>query len=118
MDVHKPAFLKETVYGERGGAPDAEDGGKEVCPGAQMLDGPQKFHAVAFFLQGVVRRGHTLHLNRGGFQFQRLFCLRGKDDRPGGAQGGSHVLRGDLRVVGQRGGVHHDLQVPETGTVI
>ena len=72
----KPRLLEELMHGIGRRAADPEGGGKQVGPGAQMLDGPQEFHAVALFLQGIVGGGRALHGDLGSLQLQGLLGLR------------------------------------------
>ena len=95
-----------------------EGGGEQVRPGPQVGDGTQVLHAVALLLQGVVRGGDPLHLNRRGLHLQGLLGLGGEHQRAGDDEGRAHVLGGDVLIVVQGIGVHHHLQVPEAGAVV
>ena len=64
VDIYEATALEELVDGGGRHAADPEGGGEQVGAGPQMLDGPQELHAVALFLQGIVRGGLALHLDR------------------------------------------------------
>ena len=118
VDVDEAPLLEELMNGVGRHAPHPEHGGKQVRPGPQVLDGTQKLHAVALFLQGVVGGGGALHLDGGGLQLQGLLGLRRQDDGAGDDQGGAHVLGGDILIVLQRPGLHDHLEILEAGPVV
>ena len=118
VDIDKAPLLEELMDGVGRYAPHPEGGGEEVGAGPQMLDGPQEFHAVALFLQGIVRGGHALHSDGGSFDLQRLLGLRRQHHGAGDDQGGTHVLAGDLLVIFQGTRVHNHLEVAEAGAVV
>ena len=95
-----------------------EGGAEKVGAGTEMLNGAQKFHAVALLLQGIVGRGLALHLDGGGFDLQRLLGLGRQHHGAAHDQGGAHILRGDLLVVIQLLGAHDHLQIFEAGAVV
>ena len=83
-----------------------------------MLDGAQKFHTMTFFLEGIVRGRDTLYLYRGGFNFQRLFCLRGQYDFTSDNEGCAYILPSDFLIIFQYSGIQNHLQIFEAGAVI
>ena len=82
-------------------AANPEGGGKQIGPGTQMLDGPQELHAVALFLQGIVRRGPALHGDLGSPQLQGLLGLRRQHHGAPDDQGRAHVLPRDFLIIMQ-----------------
>ena len=101
-----------------GHAAHPEHGGEQVGAGTKMLDGPQKFHAVALLLQGVIRGGDALHLDLAGLQFKGLLGLRGQHQLSAHDQGRAHVLVGDLVVIIQASPLEHHLQRLEAAAVV
>ena len=83
-----------------------------------MLDRPQELHAVALFLEGIVRGGSAFHGNLRGFQLQRLLGVGSQSYHAGDDQSRAHILGGNILVMIQRPGFHDDLEVPEAGTVV
>ena len=118
VDIDEAPVLEEGVYGVGRHGPDPEHGGEQVGTGPQMGDGAQVLHAVALFLQGVVRGGHALHHNGAGLHLQRLFGLRREHHSSLYDQGRAHVLGRDLLIIIQHIGVHDHLQVPKAGAVV
>ena len=64
-----------------------------------MGDGPEILHSVALFLQGIFRRGGTLHTDVRSLEFDGLLGLRGIDQGTGNHQGGTHILLGNVLIV-------------------
>ena len=83
-----------------------------------MLNGPQELHAVALFLQGVVRGGGALHGDLRGLQLQGLLGIGGQGHHAGDDQGRAHVLGRDVLVIVQRAGLHDYLEIAEAGAVV
>ncbi len=99
-------------------AADPEGGGEEIGAGAQMLDRPQEFHAVALFLQGIIRRGDALHRDLNRLQLKGLLGLRGQDQLTPDDQGRAHVLPGDLLIIFKASALEHHLQRLEAAAVV
>ena len=116
--IHKTPALEKLMHrvGRRGA--DAERGGEQVGAGPQVLDGPQEFHAVALFLQGIVRRGPALHGDLGSPQLQGLLGLRRQHHGAPDDQGRAHVLSRDFLIIMQFIGAHDHLQIAEAGAVV
>ena len=83
-----------------------------------MLDGAQKFHAVALFLQGIVRRGDALHRDFAGLQLKGLLGLRRQHQGAADDQRRAHVLPGDLIVIFQAPALKDHLQRLEAAAVV
>ena len=118
MGIDEAPVLEEAVDGVGGHRAHPEGGGEQVGAGAQVLDGAQKLHAVALFLQGIVGGGGALYGDGDGLYLQRLLGLGGEDHRAGDDEGGPHVLTGDLLVVVQGVSIHDHLEVLEAGAVV
>ena len=73
---------------------------------------------MALFLKGIVGSGGALHRDGDGFELQGLLGLWGQDHSAGDDQCRAHVLRGDLGVVGQGGGLHDHLEIFEARAVV
>ena len=118
VNIYEAPALEKLMHGIGRRAADPERGGKQIGPGAQMLDGPQEFHTVALFLQGIVGGGPALHGDLGGLQLQGLLGLRRQHHGAPDDQGRAHVLRSDLLIVMQLVGAHDHLQIAEAGAVV
>ena len=118
VDIDKAAVLEELVYRRRRDAADAEHGGEQVGPGPQVLDGAQEFHAVALFLQRVVRRGDALHRDLRGLELKGLLGLGREHELALYNKSRADVLVRDLVVIGQIPPVEHDLQALVAGAVV
>ena len=118
LGVDEAPLLEELVDSISRHAPHPEGGGEQVGPGAQMLNGPQELHAVALFLQGVVRGGGALHGDLRGLQLQGLLGIGGQGHHAGDDQGRAHVLGRDVLVIVQRAGLHDYLEIAEAGAVV
>ena len=118
VDIDEAPVLEEAVDGVGSHAPHPKGSGKQVGPGAQMLDGAQELHPVALLLEGVVRGGGALHRDGGGLYLQGLLGPGGQDHLAHDHKGRAHVLSGDLLIILQHIGVHDDLQVLKAGAVV
>ena len=118
VDIYEATALEELVDGVGCYAADPEGSGEQVGAGPQMLDGPQELHAVALFLQRIVRGGLALHLDGGGLYLQRLLGLRRQHHGATDDESGAHVLPGDLLIIIQLISGHDHLQILEAGAVI
>ena len=56
VDIHKALALEKVMHGLCRHASHTKYRGEQVGAGTKMLDRPEKFHTVALFLQGIVRR--------------------------------------------------------------
>ena len=83
-----------------------------------MLDGAQEFHGMAFFLQGIIGGGGTLHGDLRRVDFEGLLGLRGEQQLPGNDEGGPDILAGDLIKVCDLIRFKHDLQIAEIAAVV
>ena len=118
MDVDEATVLEEGVDRMGRHAAHPEHCGEQVGAGPQMGDGPQVLHTVALLLKGIIGGGSAFHRNGSCLHLQRLLGLGGQHQGTGDDQGRAHVLSGDLLIIIQHIGVHHHLEVPETGTVV
>ena len=118
VDIHKAPALEELMHGIGRRAANPEGSGKQIGPGTQMLDGPQEFHAVALFLQGIVGGGPALHGDLGSPQLQGLLGLRRQHHGAPDDQGRAHVLSRDFLIIMQFIGAHDHLQIAEAGAVV
>ena len=83
-----------------------------------MLDRAQKFHAVALFLQRIVRRGNALDGDFLGLELKGLLGLGREDERSPYDQRGADILMGDLVVIMQPASLEYDLQRLEAAAVV
>ena len=118
LHVYKAPLLEKLMHGVSCHGAHTEGGREKVGPGPQMLDGPQELHAVALFLQGIIRSGLALHFHAGCLHLQRLLGLRGQHHSASDDESGAHILPGDLLIIVQHGCVQHHLQVLKAGAVI
>ena len=118
VDVDEAALLEKLMHGLGGDGAHAEGGREEIGAGPEMLDGAQKFHAVALLLQGVVRGGHALHRDLVGLELKGLPGLGRERQNAADDQGRAHVLVGDLVVIVELAALEHDLQGFEAGAVV
>ena len=76
-----------------------EGSGEQVGPGTQVLDSAQELHAVALFLQGIVRSGLALHLHTAGLYLQGLLGLRGQHHGAMHHQRCAYILTRDFLII-------------------
>ena len=76
VDIHKALFLEKAVNGKGRRRTHPERRAERIGTRAQMGDGAQIFHGVAFFLQGIVGGGSAFHFDFLGMDFKGLLCLR------------------------------------------
>ena len=79
VDIDKATLLEELMHRLCRYAAHSEHCRKQVGAGTQVLNGAQKLHAVALFLQGVVGGGSAFNGDLGGLELKRLLCLGGED---------------------------------------
>ena len=118
VHIHKAALFEEFMHGLRRHAADAERRVEEVRARAQMLDRAQELHAVAFFLQRIVRRGDALYRDLGGLELKRLLGLGRQDEDALDDEGGADVLARDLVIIGELLALHDDLQAFDRAAVV
>ena len=118
VDVDKAALLEKLVHGLRRDAADAERGVEEVRARAQMLDRAQELHAVALFLQRIIRRGDALDLNVRGLELKRLLGLGRQREDALDDKGGADVLLCHLVVICELLALHDDLQALDRAAVV
>ena len=99
MDIDKAAVVEKRVDRIRGFAAYAENRRKQIGAGTQIRLFTQVFHAVALFLQRIIRCGRALDGDSGRLNLERLLILRREQNRPGNGKGGTDVLRSDFIVV-------------------
>ena len=76
MDIYETSLLEELMDGKSDQRADTEYCLESICPGTQMGNGPQIFHAVTFFLQRIVCGRISLHSYLLCLDLKRLFCIR------------------------------------------
>ena len=118
LDVDKTAVLEERVHRLRGHAADAERRAEEVRARAQVLDRAQKLHAVALFLQRIVRCGRALDRHAVGLELERLLGVRCEHELAVHDERRADVLAGDLVVIFELAALEHDLQALEAAAVV
>ena len=118
LDVDEAAVLEERVHRLRGHAADAERRAEEVRARTQMLDRAQELHAVALFLQRIVRRGHALDRDAVGLELKRLLGIRREHELAVHDERRADVLAGDLVVIFELAALEHDLQALEAAAVV
>ena len=96
----------------------AEDGGKEVGAGSEVLDGAQKLYAVALLLERVIGGGNALNGDFVGLELKGLFGLGGADERAVDDKGGTDVLVGDLVIIFKLAALKNDLQRFKAAAVV
>ena len=118
LDVDEAAVLEERVHRLRGHAADAERRAEEVRARTQMLDRAQELHAVALFLQRIVRCGRALDRDAVGLKLERLLCIRREHELAVHDERRADVLAGDLVVIFELAALEHDLQALEAAAVV
>ena len=118
LDVDKAAVLEERVHRLRGHAADAERRTEEVRARAQVLDRAQELHAVAFFLQRVVRCGRALDRDAVGLELERLLGVRCEHELAVHDERRADVLAGDLVIIFELAALEHDLKALEAAAVV
>ena len=116
--IHEPAALEKLMHRLRRDASHAERRGEEIRAGSEMLYSAQKLHAVALFLQGVIRRGRALDSYFVRLELKQLLCLRREDERAMDDERRADVLPGDLLVIFERAALKHDLKRLEAAAVV
>ena len=118
LDVDKAAVLEERVHRLRGHAADTERRAEEVRARAQVLNRTQELHAVALFLQRIVRCGRALDRDAVGLELERLLGVRREHELAVHDERRADVLAGDLVVIFELAALEHDLQALEAAAVV
>ena len=85
---------------------------------AQVLNRTQELHAVALFLQRIVRRGRALDRDAVGLELERLLGVRREHELAVHDERRADVLAGDLVVIFELAALEHDLQALEAAAVV
>ena len=118
LHIDEAALLEERVHRLRRHAAHAERRAEEVRARTQMLDRAQKFHAVALFLQRIIRRGRALERDAVGLELERLLGVRREHELTVHDERRADVLAGDLVVIVELAALEHDLQALEAAAVV
>ena len=118
LDVNKAAVLEERVHRLCGHAADAKRRAEEVRARAQVLDRAQELHAVALFLQRVVRRGRALDRDAVGLELERLLGVRREHELAVHNERRADILAGDLVIIFELAALENDLQTLEAAAVV
>ena len=118
VDIDKATLLEELMHRLCRYAAHSEHCRKQVGAGTQVLNGAQKLHTVALFLQGVVGGGSAFNGDLGGLELKRLLCLGGEDQFALADERCADILTGKLIVVGKLLTLKDYLQALECAAVV
>ena len=95
-----------------------ERGRKQVCSRPEMLNSPQKFNTVPFFLQRIIRCGNSFHRNFFRLHFKRLGCIRCENNSAPADESCSYILFRNFIVIGQRITLKNNLKRFKAASVV
>ena len=116
--VHKAALGKEPMDALGRNRTHSKRRAKGIGAGAQVLDGAQKLHAVALFLQGIIGGGGALHGDLLRMDLKGLLGLGGQQQVAGNNKRRADILAGNLIIIGQFIFLKHHLQIAEVAAVV